>query len=223
MCRLWLILICFVVFSVVSCEPKAREKKQPTAREKSRKSAGKAAPKHVSKKPQPPAGKAVTKRTVEKATQQPKKSEPKKAEPTWDLEWKEAPEISPTDWINSDKPLKLSDFRGKKFVLLEFWWIECPHCIAEVPRMKMLHMHFGDTIQVITVVKGERKKVEEFVKANEIKFPVGIDGKMQTFRDYAMKFVPFAYVINKKGTVVWQGSPHYLDVERMENILELSQ
>lgn len=47
----------------------------------------------------------------------------------------EAPDIA-------DKPVKLSDFRGK-YVVLDFWASWCKDCRAEMPALKQLYNDYG--------------------------------------------------------------------------------
>ena len=147
--------------------------------------------------------------------------------PTWDLEGELAPEISASAWYNADKPLTLSQFRKEKFVLLVFWFTKCPHCVAEVPRIEDFHYRFtGPKFQVVTIVsnlKDDRKTVEEFIKEHHVTFPTAIDEGGKTFGEYAMRTVPFAYLINRYGYVIWQGHPHYLEAQRISEMLRFAE
>jgi len=157
-------------------------------------------------------------------TQEQTPDAPKKRQATWDLDGELAPEIHVATWINTDKPLTLQEFRKKKFVLLEFWFTSCPHCLKEVERMQEFHRRFnGRLLQVITVVsdlKDDRQKVEAFLKKHHATFPIGIDENAKTFTEYAMRRVPFVYIINPHGYVIWQGHPHYLEASQIMEMLE---
>src|SRR6185312_11921280 len=45
-----------------------------------------------------------------------------------------APELTNTSWLNSDKPLRLADLRGR-VVLLNFWVFTCGNCTRTVPSL----------------------------------------------------------------------------------------
>src|SRR5688500_14537463 len=47
----------------------------------------------------------------------------------------EAAELNNTIWLNSEKPLRLADMRGK-VLLLEFWTFGCVNCKNTLPFMK---------------------------------------------------------------------------------------
>ncbi|MEI7597467.1 MAG: TlpA disulfide reductase family protein [Bacteroidota bacterium] len=52
-----------------------------------------------------------------------------------------------TDVLGSDisgKEVKLSDYVGKKNVLLLFWSSGCPHCMQEIPKIKSVYEQFKD-------------------------------------------------------------------------------
>lgn len=162
---------------------------------------------------------------------QPPKEEQKTAAeekqgPTWDLDGKLAPELHVSTWLNTEKPLTLKEFQKQKFVLIEFWFTGCPHCVAEAPRMQEFHNRFtGPKFQVITIVsdlKDNRQSVEKFIKEHNITFPIAIDENAKTFAEYDMRTVPFAYIVNRYGYVVWQGHPHYLEASRISEILALA-
>src|SRR5256884_476737 len=45
-----------------------------------------------------------------------------------------APELTNTSWLNSDKPLRIADLRGR-VVLLNFWVFTCGNCTRTVPSL----------------------------------------------------------------------------------------
>ena len=59
-----------------------------------------------------------------------------------------APELNNTIWINSDKPLKLADLKGK-VVLIEFWTFECINCQHTLPAMNSFYDKYADKGLVI--------------------------------------------------------------------------
>ncbi len=54
------------------------------------------------------------------------------------------------DWINTDKPLTLSDLKGK-IVLLDFWTYGCINCIHVIPDLQALQEKYPDELVVIGV------------------------------------------------------------------------
>ncbi|MEW6355487.1 MAG: TlpA disulfide reductase family protein [Planctomycetota bacterium] len=142
---------------------------------------------------------------------------------TWDLEDKLAPEIETAQWFNAEKPMTLAEFRKKKFVLLEFWFTKCPHCVEQIEHIQDIYSRYtGPLFQVITVVsdlKDNKEMVEKFIKEHNVAFPVAIDKDAKTFEKYAMRRVPFCYLVNRYGYVIWQGHPYYLKTTQIEEML----
>lgn len=95
--------------------------------------------------------------------------------------------------------VKLSDYRGKT-VLLNFWFINCPPCRAEMPAFEMLKGEFGDALEILTVNTGDKKEsIQEFMNENGYTFNVGVD------RDMVIEFpsngVPYTLIIDQDGII----------------------
>lgn len=226
------VIACGLLVFVCACEP---EKKSPP--EEKAKAEAKPAPKCCETAPcctapkptEKTAAPAPAKPEAKAPSAEPAKPEAKTPEPalapTWDLDGKLAPEIRAATWLNTDKPLTLQEFRKKKFVLLAFWFPKCPHCQKETPRIQGFYGRFnGPNLQVITLVsdlKDNREGVEKYMKEQGLTFPVGIDDGNKTHEQYAMHSVPFVYIINRFGYVVWQGHPHYLEERYLEELTRL--
>src|SRR5690242_19069360 len=54
------------------------------------------------------------------------------------------------EWLNTDKPLTLSAFRGK-IVLLDFWTFCCINCMHVIPDLKKLEAKYSQELVVIGV------------------------------------------------------------------------
>ena len=107
----------------------------------------------------------------------------------------------------SGKPRKLSEFRGKKVVLV-FWATWCPDCRAEVPELKAM-MAEADPDKVAFVSVSFDRKFEtlcKFVEDNSIGGvqlfdPAGKkDSKVSA--DFHIKWIPSLYLIDEKGKVL---------------------
>jgi thiol-disulfide isomerase/thioredoxin len=68
-----------------------------------------------------------------------------------------APEIEGRDV--GGKPFKLSDYRGK-VILLDFWSLTCPACVAEFPRLRQLVKRFEDQPFVLLGINSGDKTSE---------------------------------------------------------------
>ncbi len=113
-------------------------------------------------------------------------------------------------WLNTDRPLKLADLRGK-FVLLDFWTYCCINCIHVLPELKKLERAYPNELVVIGVhsAKFEGEKVtaniREAILRYEIEHPVVNDREMNIWNRYGTRSWPTLVLIDPTGQAVWLG------------------
>ncbi len=115
---------------------------------------------------------------------------------------KVAPEFSLVDL--ADKPVRLSDYRGK-VVFLNFWATWCKPCKEEMPSMEVLHKNFEKDGLVILAVSIDRvtttKDIPPFIKSMNLSFPVLIDSWGKTDMPYKRMGVPETFIIDQQGVI----------------------
>lgn len=115
---------------------------------------------------------------------------------------KPAPDFSLADL--NDKPIRLSDYRGK-VVFLNFWATWCKPCREEMPSMEILNKNFEKDGLVILAVSIDRvtttKDIPPFVKGMNLTFPVLIDSWGQTDKPYKRMGVPETFIIDQQGII----------------------
>src|SRR5437773_1763325 len=103
-----------------------------------------------------------------------------------------------------DKPVRLSDFRGK-VVFLNFWATWCKPCREEMPSMEVLYKNFERDGLVVLAVSIDRvttkKDIPPFVKSLSLTFPVLLDSWGQTDKRYKLMGVPETYIIDQQGVL----------------------
>ena len=104
--------------------------------------------------------------------------------------------------------ISLSNFLGKKVVLLVFGATRCRDCVKEVPELKELYGKFKnrDFILLYIDIGESKKKVEAFVRENSIPYPVLLDEKSQAASAYKVYGIPTVFLIDRQGKVVFSGS-----------------
>lgn len=130
-----------------------------------------------------------------------------------------APELSVSEWLNTEKPLTLAELRGRP-VLLHAFQMLCPGCVSHgTPQTQRAHDMFRNTdLQVIglhTVFEHHAAmtpvSLKAFVHENRLTFPIGIDIADQntpipvTMAAYGMRGTPTLIVIRRNGTVYHHG------------------
>lgn len=101
--------------------------------------------------------------------------------------------------------VKLSDYQGKK-VILNFWATWCPPCKAEMPLMENYYdkaQKENVEILAVNLTTEDRgiDKVEAFVRANHLSFPIPMDKEGDVGSVYQAVTIPTSYIIDAQGRV----------------------
>ena len=126
---------------------------------------------------------------------------------------KKAPKLTVEEWVSA-KP----DTTGK-FIVLEFWKINCNPCIKHMPHMNELSKKFKEGIVFIGLGSDPAEKVRTTDRV-KIEFFSAIDTKKTTMEALSLRFVPYTLVIDPKGIVRWEGSPDKLTEEILNDIIK---
>ena len=111
----------------------------------------------------------------------------------------EAPNFTATTLAGEQ--IELYELKGK-IVVLNFWFIACPPCRAEMPGLKQLADVYGDREDVVllALATDETDALEKFLKKKEIGFEV-----VPSARDiadlYHITGFPTTMVLDKEGKV----------------------
>lgn len=119
-------------------------------------------------------------------------------------------------WLNTAKPLKLADLRGR-IVVLDFWTLCCINCIHTLPDLAKLEAKYPGVLVVIGVhtPKFNNEKRTESIRAAimryEIKHPVVNDANHLIWRRYGVRSWPTLVLIDPEGNYYkhWAGEGAY--------------
>ena len=125
-----------------------------------------------------------------------------------------APELTNTSWLNSDKPLRIADLRGR-VVLLNFWVFTCGNCTRTVPSLVAYDRSYrerGLTIIGIHTPEfppyaGEHDKgnLARALDRQGITYPNAQDNDRRTWDAYGIRYWPSFVLIDKGGTIRYTG------------------
>ena len=120
-----------------------------------------------------------------------------------------APSLEGTQWIKGNEPV----FQNQ-VTIVEFWRTTCGSCKAQIPHLTSLQEKYGDQLSIVSVSKYPLEIMEKFVKANEDQMGFSVGKVSEELSDTYMtgvKGVPYAFLINRDGIVVWKGHPANID------------
>lgn len=115
------------------------------------------------------------------------------------------------DWLNVDKPVKLSQLRGK-VVLLDFWTFCCINCMHIIPDLKKLEAKYPDELVVIGVHSAkflseqETDNIRQAILRYDIEHPVVNDRNFKIWNTYGANAWPTVVLIDPRGDIVGQHS-----------------
>ena len=81
------------------------------------------------------------------------------------------------------RQITLSDYRGKKPVILDFFATWCPNCRRDMPKLSGWYEQCKDKVEVIGINLQEREGVAaKFLDSFGIKFPIVLDPRAEAAR-----------------------------------------
>lgn len=136
-----------------------------------------------------------------------------------------APDISSADgFINTDgEPITISQFKGDKVVLVDFWTYSCINCQRTLPYLKEWDEKYRDQGLVIVGLhtpefsfEHDIENVREAVDGFGIKYPVVLDNDYSTWRAFGNRYWPRKYLIDIDGFIVYNhiGEGGYEETEK---------
>ncbi len=97
----------------------------------------------------------------------------------------------------------LHDLRGKA-LLLNFWGVNCPYCIKEMPYLQAAYDRVSASgALVIGINTGDPvNDVRKFVNAKQLTFPIVLDPDVYASTLYGAQYLPTTIIIDKNGKIV---------------------
>lgn len=111
------------------------------------------------------------------------------------------------EWLNTDRPLSLKEFRGK-LVLLDFWTFCCINCMHVIPDLKKLEAKYPNELVVIGVHSAKfanekgTEAIRQAILRYEIHHPVINDHEFEVWQSYGARAWPTLVLINPNGKII---------------------
>lgn len=112
------------------------------------------------------------------------------------------------------------DLTGKPMVV-EFWATWCPPCRESIPHLNKLHQAYKDKgVVIIGISDEDRRIIKDFLKKTPIDYIVATDEKARLKKSLGVSAIPRAFLVDKNGTITWEGHPGNLKEKDLEKLLE---
>jgi thiol-disulfide isomerase/thioredoxin len=125
-----------------------------------------------------------------------------------------APVVTVNDLEN--RPVALSEFIGKKPVLIQFWATWCELCEKLDPKVRAAAKKYGSTVEFIGVnvtVNQKADRVKRWVAEHQPAFRVLWDDRGVAVRAYDVPSTSFIVIVDAQGKVAYTGVGADQDIE----------
>lgn len=134
---------------------------------------------------------------------------------------------SPSGFVNSE-PFQLSDYVGKKVILLDFMTYSCINCQRTFPYLNDWYAKYKDDGLIVVGIhtpefafERDINNVRNAAKQFGLEFPLVLDNDYATWAAYGNRYWPRKYLIDIHGNVVYDHIGEGAYVETENKIVEL--
>jgi peroxiredoxin len=104
--------------------------------------------------------------------------------------------------INDNSTVVLSDFRGKKGVLLNLWATGCTGCVLELPYIQDIYVKYADLAVITVCLDKSVDNISNFIEKHpELTFPILVNKPSITAKDYNIRLMPTTFFIDSNGII----------------------
>ncbi|GAA0085555.1 TlpA disulfide reductase family protein [Clostridium sp. CTA-7] len=120
-------------------------------------------------------------------------------------ETKKAPDIEV--YNEAGETIKLSDYKGKKPVIINIWASWCGPCKSEMPYFEKAMKKYSDDVEIlmINLTDGQRETKEKalkYIKENNFDMNILFDEKLSAANAYRVRGIPRTILIDIDGNIV---------------------
>lgn len=105
-------------------------------------------------------------------------------------------------------PVDLSQWIGKRAVLIEFWATWCTNCEELLPRLREAQKVVGDRVAFLAVnvtVNQTPERVRRYLKEHDVPFQILYDDKGTSTRAYQAPATSYVVILDATGRVEYTG------------------
>lgn len=132
---------------------------------------------------------------------------------------------NPSGFVNTNgQPIKLSDYIGKKVIVVDFLTYSCINCQRTFPYLNAWYDAYKDDGLMIVGIhtpefafEKDKQNVEDAMRRFNITYPIVLDNDYGTWNAYGNQYWPRKYIIDINGNIVYDhiGEGGYDETEKV--------
>jgi thiol-disulfide isomerase/thioredoxin len=122
--------------------------------------------------------------------------------------------------LNVEFPRGAPDLKGHPLIV-EFWATWCPPCRKSIPHLNEVYDKYrARGLEIVGITAEDEAMIGSFVKDNPIKYHPAVDRGGKLAKQFGIRGIPHAMLVDKAGKIVWEGHPMALEEKDMEALLK---
>jgi peroxiredoxin len=101
--------------------------------------------------------------------------------------------------------ISLSDYKGKKKLVISYWASWCGPCRMEMPSLRSFYQNYhkpDSNFELLAIsIDEDRSQAESFAREERLPFPVLLDPDSRAADAYSVGAIPALFVVEKDGRV----------------------
>ena len=107
---------------------------------------------------------------------------------------------------------------GNKITVVDFWFIGCPPCRAERPKLNAIVDEFGDRVRFLSFALDKPDALKTYLNSNPFKYEI-VPESEQLARLFAVQSFPSHMIIDRNGRIVWVAGTEEDRIERLRTMI----
>jgi thiol-disulfide isomerase/thioredoxin len=105
-----------------------------------------------------------------------------------------------------------------KITVLDFWFIGCPPCRAERPKLNEIVAEFGDRVRFLGFALDQPEALKTYLTSNPLKYEI-VPESQAIARSFGVQSFPSHMIIDRAGHIVWISGSEEDRIERLRAMI----